>query len=145
MTVEFPLEEVVKQKQKYRVIHIWSVSGLGPSRHSAVEKQFSPISFQPFHLQDLVPQIFLCIMSFWKTEGVLELIKYTEKPGHCNPPQRKAADSQCSGQQSLTSSAKLVKRWKLEENQETSSDEHSLRPWCRVKTGCSLSFHRAWF
>ena len=32
-------------------------------------------------------------MSFWKEEGVLELIKYTEKPDHCNPPQSKAVDS----------------------------------------------------
>jgi len=67
-------------------------------------------------------------MSFWKEEAVLKLIKYTEKPGYCNPTQREAADSQCSGQQSLTASAKLGKRWKLEGNPEESAGEHSLRP-----------------
>ena len=116
MALNFPLE-VSTQKQKYRAKHSWSVSSLWPSRYSTVEKQFSPISFQSPHLQDLLPQMLLWVMSFWKEEIVLELMKHTEKPGHYNHPQSKAADSQCSWLLSLTSSAKLGKRRKLEGTQ----------------------------
>ena len=46
--------------------------------------------------------MFLWIMSFWQKESVLELMKYTEKPHHCNPPESK---SQWSWWPSLSSSA----------------------------------------
>ena len=112
MTLYFPLEEVSKQKEKYRGKYSWSVSALALSRYPTVEKQFSPIIFQSPHLQDLPPQMLLWIMSFWKKKSVLKLIKHTEKPHHCNPPQNKAADSQWSWQLSLT----LLPSWERDRN-----------------------------
>ena len=69
------------------------MSCLAPNRHPTVEKKLSPISFQSPHIWELLPQIFLWVMSFQKEQRIFELIKYTEKPHHCNPPQSKAVDS----------------------------------------------------
>ena len=122
MILWFPSEEVSKQKQKHKAKSIWSVSCLAPSRYPTVEKQFSPISFQSLHLQDLPPQILLWVMYYWKQERALELIKRTEKPCNCSHPQRKAADSDLDSQVSP-----LVSSWKRDRNWRGTQTQSNLQ------------------
>ena len=111
-----PIRRSFQAETEHKAKRSWSASCLAPSRYPTVEKQFSSINFQSSHLQDLPLQILLWVLYYWKQERALKLIKCTEKTCNCSHPQRKAADSQWSWQPSLTSSAKLGKRQKLEGN-----------------------------
>ena len=52
-------------------------------------------------------------MSFQKEQRIFYLIKYTEKPHHCNPPQSKALDSVLDSQSSpLLPSWEKCRNWR---------------------------------